>query len=151
MKNTKSQEFNNLISEALTMLYRNDKYLIDHHANERAIVFRFGIYFQVLLNKYETYKDYNLDIEYNRNLDDPKRTPNHKNGIYPDLILHKRGNNNFNLLVIEFKCHWNNQGQEKDKSKIGELMSPNGIYNYKEGYTIRLEKEEPSINSYNRI
>lgn len=127
-----------LIEAALSLLYKNDKHLIDIHANERSIVFRFGYYFQNLLSMHCEYKEYFLDLEYNRDGEDPKKTANHQNGIYPDVILHKRGDNNDNLLVMEFKGHWNNEGQEKDKSKILDLMNPNGEYEYKKGYTVLL-------------
>ena len=56
----------------------------------------------------------------------------------PDIILHQRGNNNHNLLVLEFKGWWN-KNQEYDKKKIEQLVSKEGC-GYKEGYTILLGK-----------
>ena len=131
-----------LIQTALSLLYTNDKHLIDQHANERCIVFRFGHYFQTLLSMHCEYKGYVLYLEYNRDGEDPKKTINHQNGIYPDVILHKPGNNDNNLLVMEFKGHWNNEGQKEDKSKIKDLMNPNGKYKYKNGYTIFLKEDD---------
>lgn len=32
--------------------------------------------------------------------------------VYPDFILHKRGSNDFNILIIEFKTWWNPQNDE---------------------------------------
>lgn len=142
MEITKTEKLDYLIRTALSLLYKNDKYLIDIHANERCIVFRFGYYFQNLLSMHCEYKEYNLDLEYNRDGEDPKKTPNHEKGIYPDVILHKRGNNKDNLLVMEFKGYWNNQGQEEDKSKINDLMNPNGEYKYKNGYTVLLKEDD---------
>ena len=143
MEITKTEiDLDYLIRTALSLLYKNDKYLIDIRANERCIVFRFGYYFQTLLSMHCEYKGYDLDLEYNRDGEDPKKTINYQNGIYPDVILHKRGNNKDNLLVMEFKGHWNDEGQEKDKSKIHDLMNPNGEYKYKNGYTVLLEEND---------
>lgn len=44
-----------------------------------------------------------LDSEYNRNKADKKFLPSWKSGCYPDIIIHKRGSNDDNFLVIEFK------------------------------------------------
>lgn len=135
-----------LIKKALNTLYEKDKELlwlgesagIDKHVGERAIVFRFGIYFQQELNKIPELKDLKLDCEYNRKGTDPKSIAiEHR--IMPDIILHQRGNNEHNLLVLEFKGWWN-KNQEYDKKKIEGLVSNEGGYGYKEGYTILLEK-----------
>ena len=136
-----------LVDTALRAVYKYDKYLIDIKAHERDIVFRFGIYFQGLLIKHEKYNKYNLDVEYNRNLYDPKKTENFNNGVYPDVILHERGNNDNNILVLEFKGYWNNRKDEieKDKSKLWDLMNPTGDYKYKKGYIVILE-----TNSFER-
>lgn len=131
-----------LIRTALSLLYKNDKYLIDIRTNERCIVFRFGYYFQTLLSMHREYKEYDLDLEYNRDGEDPKKTINHQNGIYPDVILHKRGNNNDNLLVMEFKGHWNNQGSRRDESKIYDLINPSGKFHYKRGCKILLNEND---------
>lgn len=135
-----------LVSIALKAVYKYDKYLIDIMANERCIVFRFGYYFQTLLSMHRKYNEYDLDLEYNRDGEDSKKTPNHEKGIYPDVILHKRGNNNDNLLVMEFKGHWNNKGQEIDKNKIHDLMNHDGKYKYKNGYIVFLDKNDFSAD-----
>lgn len=141
-------EIEDLVYVALKAVYKYDKYLIDIRAHERDIVFRFGIYFQKLLEKHDKFKAYNLDVEYNRNEFGPKITENSSNnGVYPDVILHKRGNNEDNHLVMEFKGYWNNQGQEEDKSKIHDLMNPNGEYKYKNGYTVLLKENDFLVKS----
>lgn len=138
-------EIEELVNVALKAVYKYDKYLIDIKAHERDIVFRFGIYFQRLLEKHEKFKAYNLDVEYNRNGQDSKKTENFSyNGICPDVILHKRGHNNDNLLVLEFKGYWNNdkEGREKDRKTIRDLMSLTGKYHYQRGYAILLESND---------
>ena len=143
-----------LIEKALDKLYEIDSDLllmgnsigIEKHVGERAIVFRFGLYFQQELDKYRDFDNFNLDCEYNRDGFDVK-TIRIKDRIYPDMILHQRGNNRNNLLVLEFKGWWN-KSQDYDKKKILEMIDKNGQYRYKEGYTILLGKrrEEANVN-----
>ena len=73
--------FENMIKLALDKLYNDDSYLfnidtsskIKKHVGERAIVFRFGLYFQQELDKYEFFNDFKLDCEYNRSGSNPKQ------------------------------------------------------------------------------
>lgn len=137
-------DFKPLIEKVLDKLYKEEPELfvlddskkIEKHVGERAIVFRFGLYFQKELEKYEWFKEYKLDSEYNRNGTAPKRLPIVGDRIFPDLILHRRGNNDANLLVIEFKGWWN-RNQEYDEKKIRQMIDKNGEYRYHEGYAIK--------------
>ena len=141
-----------MIDTALDVLYSKDKYLIEiempetdlvEHVGERAIVFRLGIYLQKELNQ-SKFKEYNLDCEYNRNGTDVKKLPSFINGVYPDMIIHKRGSNDKNQTIIEFKGWWN-QNQDTDISKIIEFVDQNGEYKYKEGYTILLAQNRNDV------
>ena len=132
-----------LIEKALEKLYDKEynsliNLIPNEHVGERACVFRFALYFVEELNKYDYFNNYYLDCEYNRYTTIPKRNTNAQL-IVPDLIIHQRGNNNNNLAVLEFKGWWNNN-QIDDEKKIKEMISPNGIFRYKEGYTILLNK-----------
>lgn len=137
-----------MIKQALECVYQDDSYLIFNndrdHCGERAIVARFMIYFHALLNASE-YKHYNLDCEYNQNMGNPKSLPSFENGTYPDIILHKRGSNDHNILIMEFKTWWNSN-QNEDIRKIKEFMAPKGQYKYKYGCTILLEKDKYEID-----
>ena len=145
------KEILELIKSSLEKLYEKDQYLIYHgdnnHNSERAIVFRFGIYFN---QEVEDSLRYNVDAEYNRNIDDNKKMrKGNKRGkeivnVIPDLILHQRGNNKNNMLIIEFKTWWNN-GQDEDIEKIKKFCDPSGEYKYKYGTTILLGKRLDEI------
>ena len=144
--------FENMIKLALDKLYNDDSYLfnidtsskIKKHVGERAIVFRFGLYFQQELDKYEFFNDFKLDCEYNRSGSNPKQLQIIGNRFFPDLILHKRGDNKNNLLVIEFKGWWN-KNQIYDEKKIKEMVKEDGEFRYCEGYTILLEKNREQV------
>ena len=159
-----SAKIDALVNSALDTLYENDKHLIfneptsektnietgvGHHVGERAIVFRFAHYLQCLLSKDETLSTYDLDCEYNRNGASAKSLKSFPNGTYPDVILHKRGSNEGNLLVIEFKTYWN-RNPKNDQKKIDEFTDSSGKYRFLCGYTICIERsrEKCKIDKY---
>lgn len=137
---------------ALECLYGNDHYLIDNgvgsHVDERAIVFRFGYYFQTFLEHLRPYSDYVVDVEYNRDGSISKRV----NGDLkiPDLILHKRGTKD-NLLVMEFKTYWNVNNEHEVKEDINELKEITkqiGAYKYRYGLFIVINKDKPLVTVF---
>ena len=88
------------ISKALNEFYENDNVLVNYNASnnsvcERTISARLAIYLQNM------FKEYNVDCEYNKHINDIKRLEN-KN-IFPDIVIHKRQNDDSNLLWIELK------------------------------------------------
>ena len=143
------------IEMAFHLLYKYDQHLIyngafdeeekpdrKHHVGERAIVFRYAYYLQNLINEDEELRKYNLDCEYNRNGAECKGLPSFPKGTYPDLIIHKRGRNDSNLLVMEFKTYWNDN-RDEDKIKIKEFMDPFGEYRYKYGISVLIDWDFP--------
>lgn len=133
-----------LIKVSLERLYDQDQYLIchgeDHYNSERAVVFRFGIYFNQAVENSNL--NYTVDVEYSKNIDKIKRIGT-KN-VIPDLILHERGNNENNVLVMEFKTWWG-EGQKHDREKIKQFCKFEGEYKYQYGVTILLGKKLEDI------
>lgn len=131
------------VQKALNKLYKNDKYLIkmytdkDNHVSERSIVFRFAVYLEKYRLKY--FPQYDLDVEYNCNINLIKML-NSKPAM-PDLIIHKRGTNENNLLGLEFKTWWN-KNQIEDIKRVKLFKKE---LNYKYGATILIDKEHYKI------
>lgn len=134
------------IQKALNKLYKNDEYLIkiysdkynkDNHVSERGIVFRFGVYLEKYRLKY--FPQYDLDAEYNRNINLIKML--NSKPVIPDLIIHKRGTNENNLLVLEFKTWWN-KNQIEDIKRVKLFKNE---LSYKYGATILIDKEHYKI------
>lgn len=129
-------ELKTMINTALQQLYNTDLSLIERHAHERSIAFRFGLYFAALLPTSDFAGDgITVDFDYNRNGDNVKNMEgfSSSHGVYPDLILHRRGFNDVNILVIEFKGGWNNQpdGRLADFRKLCEFTHPErNVYQY---------------------
>ena len=96
------RQLEEVVLEALRLVYKNDKHLIqyhcnydiktgrtkpskkEYHVNERSIVFRCGFYLQTLLSERKLYNEYNLDCEYNRNGNQTKKIP--KFEMFHDLF-----------------------------------------------------------------
>ena len=108
-------QINQRVRIAIQMLRVNDKHLLEHDVNERSITHKLAVYLDPMFGE-----EYHVDCEYNRDKDDPKkikacmsklkRTNNCKRidefddkSVYPDIIVHKRGTNKYNLLAIEVK------------------------------------------------
>ncbi|MBN1304913.1 MAG: hypothetical protein JXA13_10800 [Anaerolineales bacterium] len=128
-----------MIASSLGKIYENHIYLIEKQVSERSIVFWFGVYFHEILQGTE-YSEYDLDVEYNRNMREPKRTQHSEHSTYPDLILHKRGSNESNFLIIEFKPWWN-PGNDSDLQKLQDFTNPDSEYKYEIGLSILIGLE----------
>ena len=99
-------QLNNITETALNQLYENDIDLIRRRGMERSLSFRFGLYFYNLTRDIDWLANFDLDLEYNKNGNNIKQTVRRLRGVQPDFILHSRGNNDENILIIEFKGYW---------------------------------------------
>ncbi len=115
------QDVHRRVSQALETLHAKDQYLLDQDVHERTIAHRFAIYLE------NEFPGWHVDCEYNRMGGDPKRIAarlkacaqkHHPSDqpcdcdscqadpdilVYPDIIVHRRGSCDQNLLVIELK------------------------------------------------
>lgn len=130
-----------LVNLALDRLYEQDPILFQKRVHERTIAFRFSLYFHELIKGTE-FEGLDLDFEYNKREDDYKITPSKPNGSYPDLILHKRGDQEQNILVMEFKCVWSKDSWDSDFNKLSDytLQELDNGYYYGLGLFIELGK-----------
>ena len=118
------------INEALTYLYKSDSYLLEIDAYEVTISHKLACYLQ------DIFKEYDVDIEFNKNLKDSKRVDNEIRR--PDIIVHKRGTNDSNFIAIEIKkC--SNANKNFDIEKIGRIMKE---LNYEYGFYIEFNVGE---------
>jgi hypothetical protein len=111
------------IIAALDLLLRADADILEIDINERTISHIFANYLK------SHFPGWNVDCEYNRNHDDPKRLNIQRRNVtsddtqattvYPDIIVHRRGTDQ-NLLVIEMKKTTN---QESDDYDLGKLRA----------------------------
>ena len=122
MKPTRIEEVQRLVGNALTRLFHDDSGLFETNVNERSITHKLAEYLQ------QEFTDWNVDCEYNRHLDKVKRVslPVTSIGwddlesktVFPDIIVHERGSDERNLLVIEVKKSTNTVPESFDKNKL---------------------------------
>jgi len=134
-------EIKDAIASTVQEVYREDFSLIERQAHERSIAFRFGLYFSEIVSQTSFGNDAELtiDFDYNRNLENVKnmRGFNQRHGIFPDIILHHRGYNDKNVVVIEFKGHWSGNGRDNEKLR-GFTHQEENDYHYGLGVLVRL-------------
>lgn len=134
-----------IINKSLDLLYSKDKKLFTNDLCERSIANKFGLYFYQIMQE-EKFSGYDIDMEYNRHKAGKKELPDWPNGAYPDLIVHRRGNDIDNLLIIEFK-KWDSSKKdiEEDLKKLEEFVNCRGEYSYKYGASIIFAKKRKDV------
>lgn len=146
------EEIERALNEALGVLLEKDAFILRADANERAISHRLAIYL-------EPYFDgWNVDCEYNRNHDDPKRIEiprrNVRNDdtqartVFPDIIVHKRDTDE-NLLVIEMKKTTSQETDDFDLHKLDAFKKQLG-YTFAVFVKVRINAV-PAIEAINWV
>lgn len=97
-----------LVNKAIDLLVENGSQLLDLNVTEPALSHHLARYLGELVPKC-----FNVDCEYNRHFDDPKRLNLKRRQakdreirattVFPDIIVHKRDSDTDNLLVLEMK------------------------------------------------
>jgi len=116
------------LHESLNQLIRSDAEILINDINERTISHRLATY----LEPY--FSGWNVDCEYNRNHDDPKRLDIQRRNIesddtqattvFPDIIIHRRRTDQ-NLVVIEMKKTTSQEQDNYDIRKLNAFKSRN--------------------------
>jgi hypothetical protein len=135
-------------------------------ASERAITHRLAVYIEGQLRRDGFMSDASpvvVDCEYNRHLDRAKRhrisvdlvsivekakrtaKPDSDDdsfyvfSIAPDIVVHERGSDAKNLLIIEVKKATNPEFPDYDRLKLSCFTEPSSGYGYKLGAAITIE------------
>lgn len=105
--NPTEAEVHTALNQAIEKLLEMDHHLLDADASERSLSHRLAVHM------IDRFPDYEIDCEYNRDGFDVKKLTLAGRDVYdteldavtvfPDIIVHKRGSQNNNLLVIEIK------------------------------------------------
>lgn len=135
------------LEAAFQALYENDINLIEMNAGERVIAARLAFYLQGL------FPTYNVDVEYNRHGVDPKSIHlgpecghEGENLIVPDIVIHRRGNDDYNILVLEIKKSTNPIPRDCDVAKLNALKQQ---YHYLFAAFIQINTgQEVTTNGY---
>lgn len=154
MKNYPDNSVQEVVLEALDELHRKDFILLENDVSERAITHKLAEYLGRRFPSLDT------DCEYNRNLEDgpykgktlnlhdlkgKRRALLIKQAIidadeeylepvstFPDIIVHRRGVNDVNLLIVEVKKSGGAPDAiQFDQLKLAEFTNDQGSSNYR--------------------
>ncbi len=128
------EEVRQKVQRALNRLRESDCFLIQANTNERTISHKLAEYLQA------EFLPLKVDCEYNRHGEEIKRLEVPRDNInwddteartvFPDIVVHERGNDEQNLLVIEVKKSSNAQNQQFDRIKLMAFTMPPYRYRF---------------------
>ena len=132
------------VKRSIKDILEKDSLLFINNVNEPTISYKLGQYLQT------RFKEYNVDCEYNRNVEDEdlrKKIYLQSEGeagsiesreVRPDIIIHKRGLNTHNLCVLEIKKNTSSSVDiEFDRTKLKAYTTDqNNNLNYQIGFLI---------------
>jgi hypothetical protein len=111
-----------LVKEAVGALFARDGDLLRRNVSERTIAARLAVHLAPLFPRFD------VDVEYNRHGLNPKGVTlpadcrdGRRGRIFPDVIVHRRGHDRSNLLVIELKKTTNRESRACDRAKIAAM------------------------------
>jgi hypothetical protein len=149
------------IKKCLDELYKHEASLFTNNLCERCLVFRFAYYLQNYFGReYFVDCDYNSSCYYDPITKEWKRRngkpiPDQKRGEikkrFIDIIVHKRGFDNSDLICFEIK-KWNNitkDGIKKDKNNLRILTSQFG-YSFGFHLFFGKTKDKTKIRIFNK-
>ncbi len=148
------------VNLALADLGSKDLHLLEKDLHERTIAHQFALYLG------RRFRNHQVDCEYNGNvaseggrkilyeikhhlqkpnrriLDESIRSGNEDQAepirVFPDIIVHCRGDNDHNLLAIEIKKSSNTRHQEFDKKKLKAFTSDRCEFKYDFGLFLEI-------------
>lgn len=123
------------VMQALNDLENSDAHLRRNDVAERALCARIAHYLV------DRFPDHDVDIEYNdhrgetKQLDLPSQFAGATGAATPDVIVHLRGTDVANLLVLEVKKSSNRSNRAKDVARIAAFLDQLG---YQCGATVEI-------------
>lgn len=116
-----TEEIKSRLEKAVTLFMDDQKQLLELDVNERAL----GATLAHLFVR-ELFPDHKVDAEYNRvgldgspkRLNLPLKCGGENTPVYPDIVVHHRGDNEENILVVEIKKTTNKQSRRCDLIKL---------------------------------
>lgn len=130
------KKFNKALSDFIT----KEKYLYFYNASERAMAHRLALYLQAYFPKHYVDCEYNLNLENKQTLRKEiilasrEATLYNKRvraideegiavSVFPDIIVHQRGENSHNKIIIEIKKNNSSVDSSYDKLKLKKYTS----------------------------
>lgn len=137
------QELKGKVNSSLELLLFRDSFLLENDGSERSITHKFAEYLQ------QHFANYHVDCEYNKKGLSIKALPRKcfkrfelesYEYVYPDIIIHHRGSQLRNLLVVEVKQDSSPIGWDCDEAKLKKFTEQSGSYAYTYGLFVNFKK-----------
>jgi len=165
--NEEQVKLRKIVEDAITNFNNREFYLLVNDLSERCICAKFAIYLQDEISTSNAYKDYVVDVEYNRGARgkdyEPKRLPNSNARITVDLVVHKRGYSEqirqhgvrqvvgySNLICIEMKKPKTSievrNSISRDKERLTIMTRNSQGFGYSIGFMIFISNDSLSID-----
>lgn len=157
-------ELESRVTAAINKLFIKDEYLFVHDLNERSICHKLACYLQEVFDADKL----DVDCEYNKTVDDQNRKTKtiwllkkhatklprkrkkinskevdgeeyYETSVYPDIIVHKRGKSECNLLCIEIKKSTNTESRAFDHFKLRAYTDPSRVNDLHYEYGLFIE------------
>lgn len=131
-----------IMENAIDRFNQADVYLLAKDLSERCICSRLAFYLQQELLESNDFREYVVDVEYNRGSRGQECAPKvlHNQKIVVDLIVHKREFSEpygfDNLFCAELKKTTNREGYSKDIQRLQNLVNYQYGFCYKAGYMV---------------
>lgn len=139
--NMNAEVIKKLLIDSCNKLIESEHHLLENDSSERSIAHRLACIIGKLIKNNKMLGDFSVDCEYNiMNGGIPKamygltdtEIPKGKY-VFPDIIVHKRGNNENNLAVLEIKKSTSSYSLDFDRRKIDAYV---GELNYRFGFCL---------------
>ena len=137
------------VKTALVAFSQTERSLLNVNASERSISHKLAEHLQT------QFPSFNVDCEYNRHSNDIKRLEYYRpktikvdsleaKTIFPDIVVHERGNDKKNLLVTEIKKSNSRQDHTPDFEKLKAFTGSQ--YGYKVGLFLLFDVERGGLS-----
>lgn len=136
------------VARSLMQLRARDQFLFEHSVHERSITHKLAEYLQ------QEFPNYHVDCEYSKHGLATKVLPREceeraMEYVYPDIVVHIRGNDDRNFLIVEAKLGTHISVPECDAAKLIEFTKQGGEYRYQLGLFIGFDKmRDPQLVWY---
>jgi hypothetical protein len=127
------------IKHCIEKIYENDSDLFDRNNYEVTISSKLAQYLFI------EFKKYDVDCEYNKHINQEKRVKELNHNIRPDIIIHRRGTDEDNLVYIEIKTDHNRESRTYDYDKVKVMTKQEGKYRYNLGLFIDFNRDKEKL------
>ena len=159
------------VIQAIQLFVDHDQKLLELSAHEQAVSHRIGVYLEQIFAS----EKLNVDCEYNKHLDEPKKIDLYdldpelckkckcesckfviqgkrneipERGFRPDILLHLRGSDERNLIAVEIKKNKECPFDDAKLNALTKLKKDGGEYEYKLGVFIWFKDGKPQYKFF---